>query len=368
MSSIKRKQYKPRKLFNNQRKIATEMQPLDLSKKPSEIIMFEEAELLDLSKKRNDFQRSDEQNFTENYDNNTRNSMDKPLDLRIINKKSEHISFNDFKNIKSSVTKLVRGQDEWMNNSRNNFISQILKCLVCSKSFEKLNDLSVHMLESKHFSRLPSTAASFIFENHRNISKNANTLFRKAFKTSKTSHVVDHSCQSVLLCLICKKTFPNGSNLVEHLQNSHTINQICTTCGAYFETSSAYNQHLIDEDYHHHNHHRSKHLLINQSTKLKSLKRELDVENEKTVIKKVFKINRVDKKLEDDGVKKKVNENSSVFKNPLSALELFVSNNEINCVNLNEKIKCDSNNKSKIVENPLNLLQKMHSNFNNYVF
>lgn len=51
-------------------------------------------------------------------------------------------------------SKMVRGQEEWVKNSRdNNFISQILKCLECSASFDTLADLSQHMVNSNHFSK-----------------------------------------------------------------------------------------------------------------------------------------------------------------------------------------------------------------------
>jgi hypothetical protein len=50
-------------------------------------------------------------------------------------------------------SKMVRGQEEWVNNSRKNFISQILKCLECSASFETLEQLSAHMLKTNHFSK-----------------------------------------------------------------------------------------------------------------------------------------------------------------------------------------------------------------------
>ena len=421
MASIKRKQFKPKKLLTNlqnnilnQFNIGSEMQdynsqPLDLSKKEliEETLKKENSEndeLLDLSKKplivKSDFLNSSICHENPSPVKIEISVNDKPLDLRISSKKNELDRFYDnmkkiydensteFKNIKSSLTKLVRGQDEWMNNSRNNFISQILKCLVCAKSFETLNELSSHMLESKHFNKMPTTqmhttvaepASTVINESSNKIlNKGVTTLYRKNLKLSKSSQQQTNSNKStsnVLLCLICKKTFSNGSSLVEHLQNNHTINQICTSCGAYFETSSAYNQHLIDEDYHHHSHHRSKQILISQSSKLRNIKRELDENEKKISIKKIIKTN-LDATISSEKGKLEAKEDefnnnnnkSLLLKNPLSALELFVSNNEINSVNADKKKKCNENNMPKLVENPLNLLQKMHSNFNNYVF
>ena len=214
MSSIKRKQFKPKKLFhtmnapldlskNNNNKQNDEI--LDLSTKPAISIMKDNGEKLEEVKK--------------NKEINDKTESDKPLDLRVNSKKCNNaidsilnmkqiFDENDYNNIKSSLTKLVRGQDEWMNNSRNSFISQILKCLVCSKSFETLNDLSSHMLETKHFNKL-STADNF-FNTDQNKDKNLNKtiVFRKNFKTIYNSNKFgnnENSLSNVLLCLICKK-------------------------------------------------------------------------------------------------------------------------------------------------------------------
>jgi ribosomal protein L31 len=228
------------------------------------------------------------------------------------------------------------------------------------------------MLESKHFNKLSPTDNIFTPDQIKDKNLNKTGVFRKNFKTiynhNKFGNNDNSSSANILLCLICKKRFTNGSFLVEHLQNNHKINQICTTCGAYFETSSAYNQHLIDEDYHHHSHHRSKQIIISQSGKLRNLKRELNEnENEKSIsFKKLIKTSLgnqvVEKKKEDE------KETEKKLKNPLLALELFVSNNQISSINNDIKKNIDSKNEVKISENPLNLLQKMHSNFNNYVF
>ena len=435
MSSIKRKQFKPKKLLLNllQMNIVSRREeamnknnggkeePLDLSKSSCSSSSSSSNEILDLSKKPiitmsddNSLKMLEARKFEENNcrDAQPKNILinnDKPLDLRVNSKKKTNLNsidsilnmkqifdenFNDYNNLKSSLTKLVRGQDEWMNNSRNSFISQILKCLVCSKSFETLNDLSTHMFESKHFNKFSSSTSSKvgggtdIIMNEQNNNKdrtmnnnnNKSNMLRKNFKTMFNSKLGSSNRSSsptnVLLCLICKKKFTNGSYLVEHLQNNHKINQICTTCGAYFETTSAYNQHLIDEDYHHHSHHRSKQILISQSAKLRNVKRALD-ENEKTIsFKKFIKTSLEHKVCKGDGcnvderelIEKEATNCSN--KNPLLALELFVSNNEISsCGGVDEKnSKKFSENKVIINENPLNLLQKMHSNFNNYVF
>lgn len=211
--------------------------------------------------------------------------------------------------VHATSTKMVRGQEEWVNNSRNNnFISQILKCLECSASFETLSDLSAHMIDSKHFSKFHPAAltassssgptstmpnnntnnnneqskSSFVLNSSKHSSafslcksstKSSPVTSSKAFtsttKTEDQSNSNNKSCknnknsllnQGNLHCNICKKNFNNGSyssstasllpplvELIQHLQNVHSIKNICTNCGAYFHTSKELSDHLIEE-------------------------------------------------------------------------------------------------------------------------
>ncbi len=200
--------------------------------------------------------------------------------------------------------KMVRGQEEWVNNPRQkSFISQILKCLECSASFDSLADLSVHMLNSNHFLKFQANNSNFKFENHLNASKQLTTTIPPGSDNQKQSHSdygysTKNSSQknsnekTVTKCItsqnksetfgacklkgsipfnktcqICNKTFdhlakcsnsihqqvlPPLVRLIQHLKNAHKIIHICTNCGAYFNTSEMLQSHLIEESYSYH--------------------------------------------------------------------------------------------------------------------
>lgn len=524
--SLKRKQIKPKKLFNieikNKRKINEIInarnkvllftedekiiantyneinfieEPLDLSGRcniinENKYANNNQEEILDLSFKfnsiNNDKLNMNESNNKNNIiedDLNYLNNSDEPLDLSInknINKKdssnklkSENGNNNNrLNNISNPLIilsrsnnlsiinnannnhaiKMVRGQDEWINNSRNNFISQILKCLICSKSFNTLHDLSMHMLNTKHFKKFNSSKAcsESITKKENNPNENSiNTIptnnkiqynydFSKksksivaASKVPTKSHlncnVISNKTTGVVLCLICKNKFTNGSYLIEHLQNDHAISQICTSCGSYFETFSDYHQHLINEDYHYNSHYKHsnqllthKKLLMTYDDKIKLFNAKLNLKSstinnngmheslarlKRSVNIPLYNIdrykkfkkcqnseffsnelsqnnssnnNKIEKEIDESNKlanKKDDLKNNDVPKNPLLALELFVYNK----INLNESkidsseskliiIENGNSNKQSIIENPLHLLQKMHSNFSSYVF
>jgi len=204
----------------------------------------------------------------------------------------------------AAPAKMVRGQEEWVNNSRHkSFISQILKCLECSQSFETLQDLSVHMLNSNHFVKLYSSldnnsndVSSHKTSNHKaSYSADLNRLFynspmkkKQAESTpqlSKSTKQIDHNTNSSASacklknviplrtnCQICNKAFDNEPSrtnvsihyssqtpqlpplvrLIQHLQNTHKINHICTNCGSYFDTVDQLINHLVEENHNHH--------------------------------------------------------------------------------------------------------------------
>lgn len=163
------------------------------------------------------------------------------------------------------IHKMVRGQEEWVNNSKNNnFISQILKCLECSASFDTLNDLSLHMLKFNHFSRFYPTQSS---HHHRPVSpklKNKAThSFGKLHKISPSPSNVDISRIKNSLspkasdsrnfsCKICKKNpheqslLPPLIELIQHLKKDHQIDFICTNCGEFFYSEKDLNEHLVE--------------------------------------------------------------------------------------------------------------------------
>lgn len=196
-------------------------------------------------------------------------------------------------------TKMVRGQEEWVNNSRHkNFISQILKCLECSESFDTLAELSVHMLNSNHFVKSnpthtlngsytttsnkvsykpPADLSPRSKQSHQKHSSYNSEYTRKRPPTSPAQQISDvNDPNSVCklknlipvrtMCQICKKTFDNKQHssqssapqlpplvrLIQHLKNSHRINHICTNCGDYFNTPAQLQNHLAAENHNHH--------------------------------------------------------------------------------------------------------------------
>ncbi|CAF0774518.1 unnamed protein product [Brachionus calyciflorus] len=233
-----------------------------------------------------------------------------------INQKRPVVSPNSSNEV-NAPQKMVRGQEEWVNNSRNNnFISQILKCLECSASFDTLDDLSLHMLKSNHFSKFhpnqplinpsrstsPCQKKSFPYPNikHKNstflVSKFTNENLTNQKSTNRQP--VPGNCKK-LTCKICKKNFQeldsSGSPLIEliqHLKNYHSINHICTNCGEFFENEKYLNEHLIAENYH-----------LNNCKKVK---------NEQNSDLKTFSSS-------------STNSNSSSSNHPLLALQMFVN-------------------------------------------
>lgn len=166
-----------------------------------------------------------------------------------------------------SMHKMVRGQEEWVNNSRNNnFISQILKCLECSASFDTLDDLSLHMLKFNHFSRFHPNQP--LLQNTRSVSpkQKAKTSISSGKlpkclpsfsgrENSKSKNFVS-TCPSVdakdFSCKICKQNLNEESclppliELIQHLKKNHKIDFICTNCGEFFYSEKDLNEHLVE--------------------------------------------------------------------------------------------------------------------------
>lgn len=297
MSSFKRKQFKPKRIENLNE--LDDSQPLDLSIKSIQT------------------------------NKSISNSTNKPLDLRITIK---NVQEDDKLIVRQKLKKLVRGQEDWLKKSNGEFISKILKCIECSLSFDSLEELSIHMAKTNHFLRFRQRTSVLKKDTTFNNSTNIN---------------------GSLICLICRQRFLNDITLVEHLQNKHTINQICTQCGAYFETISSYREHLLKEDYHRNQLKQQKQTTKRQSSfhknsfmdsiiKLNSSKNNTvkfnNNQNEYAISLK--------RKLNDSDIETSVNS----IKNPLVALELFV-NKEVPNINL------------KNIEKPLQMLHKMKFNF-----
>jgi uncharacterized C2H2 Zn-finger protein len=310
MSSLKRKQFKPKRIENVNE--IDDSEPLDLSIKSKKMDM-----------------------------NRDENIINKPLDLRI---RLKNAHSNEKSNAQLKLKKLVRGQEDWLNRSNENFISKILKCIECSLSFETLEELSNHMAKTNHFLR-----------------------FRQQTSVLKRDTTFNNSTNSngSLICLICRQRFPNELTLAAHLQNKHTITQICTQCGAYFETISSYREHLLKEDYHQ-NQNQQKQQQQQQQQQKQTTKRQSFFHKD-SFLASIAKLNNcknntvkfnVNQNENAINLKRKLNnsDNANSIKNPLVALELFVSK-EIS--HINSKKQC------KNVENPLQMLQKMKLNIIN---
>jgi hypothetical protein len=228
----------------------------------------------------------------------------------------------------TTTNKMVRGQEEWVKNSRdNNFISQILKCLECSASFDTLADLSLHMLNTNHFSKFHNNNnnnnqlqninnLTTITNNRTNKSNNesinhvssqsssssssssSNKQHHKRSEQQPQANLFNNTSnvgcrlknsitnQSDLKCLICNKKFDNNNNnnnnkssstelpplvkLIQHLQNAHKVTNVCTNCGAIFNNTDDLQKHLLEETYHHYHNNIQN---INNSLTNKNLKR-----------------------------------------------------------------------------------------------
>ena len=269
--------------------------------------------------------------------------------------------------------KMVRGQEEWTSNpKKNNFISQILKCLECSESFETLADLSVHMSNSNHFYKYHPTnnyksnsngssysnkASSKKTEEPRPKSKkftnNHSQLILPVFVPQSTS--VSHSNMSCRLrysiinqidlsCIICNKKFvsqpqqlsnqlPPLVKLIQHLQNTHSIKNICTNCGAIFDKQDDLQIHLAEENNILSCNH-IKNLVYSNKDAFKQSKKEkviLDLKNNNKTEDKHFDVN-----LDNN------------FQNhPLLALQMFVNRNR---QSYNSSIEKKFNTKNKVNE------------------
>ena len=60
------------------------------------------------------------------------------------------------KTITSDYPKLVRGQDMWLTQGSEQ-TRQILRCMQCGESFKSLPELTVHMMQTRHYAKIMST-------------------------------------------------------------------------------------------------------------------------------------------------------------------------------------------------------------------
>ena len=109
--------------------------------------------------------------------------------------------------------KLVRGQDVWLGKGEEQ-TKNILKCMYCGQSFRSLDSLTVHMQETKHYTKV--------------MSKEQITSWKGADSPSPTRPPPpppvpkSESVSAVLTCKVCSMAFGTLRELGEHMvQTNH---------------------------------------------------------------------------------------------------------------------------------------------------
>lgn len=95
--------------------------------------------------------------------------------------------------------KLVRGQDMWLNQGSEQ-TKQILRCIQCGESFKSLPELTVHMMETQHYTKIVSTEHG-----------------RRAHKCSAYCERESTDSECVFKCKICHKIFSDMEALANHM-------------------------------------------------------------------------------------------------------------------------------------------------------
>ncbi|KAK2145550.1 hypothetical protein LSH36_674g01038 [Paralvinella palmiformis] len=109
--------------------------------------------------------------------------------------------------------KLVRGQDMWLNHGSEQ-TKQILRCMQCGESFKSLPELTVHMIQTKHYTNIVGTEPQ------------GKTL--KSTKSSmSTSDCSDTESTTHHRCHKCKELFDDAESLSQHQEKSGHITPKC---------------------------------------------------------------------------------------------------------------------------------------------
>lgn len=116
---------------------------------------------------------------------------------------------NKLKNVgRQEYSKLVRGQDMWLNHGCEQ-TRQILRCMECDESFKSLPELTVHMIQTKHYANIVG----------------ADTLQRKVpskNSESRSEPSSESSDANRVHCLVCLEPFDDAASLGNHiLQAGH---------------------------------------------------------------------------------------------------------------------------------------------------
>ena len=114
--------------------------------------------------------------------------------------------------------KLVRGQDVWLGKGQEQ-TRQILKCMWCGESFKSLAELTEHMTETQHYTKVISQEQLSSWRNNNN---NNNTEANA--EQNKRNSAVDNptlSCQVSKILLIRVDSKYSGHRLISPLSASH---------------------------------------------------------------------------------------------------------------------------------------------------
>nr|KAG5704482.1 hypothetical protein BaRGS_003793 [Batillaria attramentaria] len=94
--------------------------------------------------------------------------------------------------------KLVRGQDMWLNQESEQ-TRRILRCMQCGESFKSLPMLTVHMMQTQHYSKIVSADHG-----------------RRSHKCSAyCDRELDREC--IFKCKVCQETFTDMEGLANHM-------------------------------------------------------------------------------------------------------------------------------------------------------
>ncbi len=109
--------------------------------------------------------------------------------------------------------KLVRGQDMWLNHGSEQ-TKQILRCMQCGESFKSLPELTVHMIQTKHYTNIVGT------EPQGKVLKSTKSSM-SASDYSDTDSTTHHRCQK------CKEQFDDAESLSQHQEKSGHMTPKC---------------------------------------------------------------------------------------------------------------------------------------------
>ena len=111
--------------------------------------------------------------------------------------------------------KLVRGQDMWLNQGSEQ-TRQILRCMQCGESFKSLPELTVHMMQTRHYTNIVN------FEG-----------MRKVHRCSAYCEKCNEE-ESVFKCKVCQETFTDMEGLANHMVLSgHHKKQVLKNANAH---------------------------------------------------------------------------------------------------------------------------------------